>query len=53
MDLKIGIKIEVVEDNSGDCKGCFFYIKKQCNTDMYCSSDYRKDGKNVKFKLIT
>ena len=48
-----GEKLKVVECEG--CKGCFFDISYNCDADDYvgeCSDYFRKDGKNVIFKLL-
>ena len=55
-DLPIGseIVLKVVEAKEADCTGCFFdEISSNINIDMCnrikCTSNERKDGKNVQF----
>ena len=48
-----GKKLIVVEGEG--CEGCFFDINDNCDTDDYvgeCSDYFRKDGKDVIFKLL-
>ena len=53
-----GKKLKVIKDDFLSCKGCFFYINNNCDTeDDYdyvgeCSDYFRKDGKSVIFKLL-
>ena len=58
-DLPIGSEIilKVVETNGADCTGCFFdEIASTINIDMCnrikCTSNERKDRKNVQFKRV-
>lgn len=46
-EFKIGTKIEVVESN--DCSQCVF--ENYCEF-VKCWGTYRKDGKNIIFKII-
>ena len=58
-ELPIGAEIilKVVEDDKGECNGCFFnelasdMYTQTCN-DFKCGSTERKDGKNVQFKRV-
>ena len=58
-DLPIGAEVvlNVVDANGADCIGCFFdEIASTINIDMCnrikCTSNERKDKKNVQFKRI-
>lgn len=58
-DLPVGSKIvlKVVETNKDDCNGCFFdEIASSINMDtcnrIKCTSNERKDRKNVQFKKV-
>ena len=58
-DLPIGseITLKVVDANGADCTGCFFdEIASTINIDMCnrikCTSNERKDKKNVQFKRV-
>jgi len=53
-DIPIGMAMIAVEKkNPESCKGCCLYSRKHnCHDFCYCSSAYRKDGKNVIFKLV-
>ena len=58
-DLHIGAEVvlKVVEANGADCTGCFFdEIASAINIDMCsrikCTSNERKDKKNVQFKRV-
>ena len=58
-DLPIGseIVLKVVETEKPDCSGCFFdEIANIINIEMCnrikCTSNERKDGKNVLFKRV-
>lgn len=48
-----GLRLLCVEDDGGDCDGCYFdSLCTTCTymeTPWYCSAEKRKDGKNVKF----
>ena len=58
-DLPIGeeVVLKVVETKEVHCTGCFFdEISSNINIDMCnrikCTSNERKDGKNVQFKRV-
>lgn len=58
-DLPIGAEVvlKVVDANGADCTGCFFdEIVSIINIDMCnrikCTSNERKDKKNIKFKRV-
>lgn len=58
-DLPIGseITLKVVEDDKGECNGCFFDelcgdMYAQTCKDFKCSTTERKDKKNVIFKEV-
>lgn len=58
-DLPIGAEVvlKVFEANGADCTGCFFdEIASNINIDMCnrikCTSNERKDKKNVQFKIV-
>lgn len=48
-----GKKYQVIEDIGCDCKNCSFNRKTCWQFDLdSCMSQYRKDHKNVNFKLV-
>ena len=55
IDIPIGKAIAAVEGDA-TCNGCIFQKEKtKCKLSMdvqMCSEIYRKDGKNVLFKLV-